>query len=148
MKKLVISLAALASVATVLPASAQTWNQGRYGGYERQYDRGDYNRGYNRNGGAQLNQQFASLASRIDSAFRRGEISRYEASRLSTDLRSFQSLRITYSRNGMSSREARSIEKRLRDLNINLERARRGENPYGGGNRRYSYDNDRYGNRW
>ena len=139
MKKVLLSIAAVAAIGAAVPAAAQTYGYNSYGGYN-QNDYGRYDRdsrGYGRYGGAaRLDQREASLAARINAAARNGEITRYEASRLIRDLGLINGLELQYRRNGMNGWEVAGINERLENLSNTLERARGGDNPYGGG--RYS----------
>ena len=107
MKKILLSLAATAALASAaLPAAAQSWDRGDRGydhGYDRAYDRGD--RG-------DLVGRLRVLDVRVDRAERVGRISGYTANNLRRQIDGLQSTAYRYSRDGMSRYERADFERR------------------------------------
>ena len=127
MKGLLISLGAVAVLATALPAAAQSWDRS-YGG-----------------GGA--------LEQRIERGIRDGSLTRREAVSLRQRLNEVQRLEWRYGRDGrISNSEARELDRRYAELERRLRFERRDDQRrgYGWNDRGYDgYRNDRgYGGGW
>src|SRR5690349_11282083 len=112
MKKLVLALAASATVAAAIPAaaSAQTWHRPAYG-----------HPVYN---GAAIEQRDANLTTRVVRAEQRGRISRYVARQLRSELRNIRYLTHSWSRDGLNHREMANLNLRLDRVQVQLQRAR------------------------
>jgi len=83
MKKILLSLAATAALASAaVPAAAQSWDRGDRG-YERSYDRGDYR-------GGDIMGRLRVLDVRVDRAERVGRISGYTANNLRRQIEGLQ----------------------------------------------------------
>ena len=104
MKKVLLSLAAVTAIAAAAPAVAQPYGVA-YG----------YNN--HRNDRVSVNERETALARRIDTAFRRGELSPYEASRLMGQLRQIEAIEHRYRRTGRGLTANERIE-----LNARLDR--------------------------
>jgi len=111
MKALILSLGAAAVLATALPASAQSWDRS----------------GFRDN----------SIEQRIDRGVRDGSLTGREARNLRDQLEQIHRLEWRYGRDGVSSREARDLDRRYAELNQKLRFERHD------GDRRYGW-NDRY----
>jgi hypothetical protein len=112
MNKLLLSLAAVATVATAMPAAAQTWTYGRVA-YEHNIP------GLNRS----INQREAVLIARIDQARARRQITRNEAQRLRTELARIEAVEHQYRRRGLTRAEYVSLNTRLDRVQVQLDRA-------------------------
>ena len=123
MKKLLLSLAAIASVGTALPAAAQTWDHNRPA-YQHNIP------GVNRS----INQREAVLLSRVNQARARRLITRNEAQRLRTELARIEAIEHQYRHRGLSRAEFNNLNARLDRVQVQLERA--------------VHDFGRYGRHW
>lgn len=131
MKKLILSLAAVASVGTALPAAAQTWDHNRpaYDQNRPTYEQGRpiYERdrlAYSRNTPAlnrAINQREAELRARIERALQRHAISRAHARRLSDELSRIEISEHQYRHRGMTRREADFLNARLDRVQAELQ---------------------------
>lgn len=133
MKKLLIGLTAVSSIAVAAPVAAQSNNQ---------------NWGYgnvNANGAAGIQNRIARLDARIDAGVQAGTISRTEARSLRQELRSLTRLERQYSRNGLTQQERADLRMRVQAFRENLRLA--GGEAYGNGQYGYQdpYDNGNYG---
>ena len=115
MKKVLLSLAAVAAVAVAVPAAAQPYGNA-YGYYKNQKN--------HRPAAASINQREANLARKIDAAYRRGQLSRVEASRLMAELRYIERTEQAYRRNGMTWRERDALNLRITRLQQRLQHVR------------------------
>jgi hypothetical protein len=127
MKKLILSLAAVASVGTALPAAAQTWDHNRPA-YDQnrptyEQDRPAYSR-YAPALNRAINQREAELRARIEVALQRHTISRAHALRLSDELRRIEVSERQYRRGGMNRREADFLNIRLDRVQAELQTVR------------------------
>ena len=130
MKKVLLSLAATAAVAVAVPAAAQPYGNA-YGYYTNQKN--------HRPAAVSINKREANLARKIDVAYQRGQLSRTEASRLMTELRSIERIEQVYRRNGVSPRERAALNLRITRLQQRLRHVR------DDGYAQYGYG---YGARW
>ena len=100
MKKLIVSLAAVASVVSVAaPAAAQSWQN--------------------------VNQRQDRIERRIDQGVRHGDLTRREAIRLRDDVRQIARLEARYRVNGLSTWERQDLDRRLDRLEAQLRFERR-----------------------
>lgn len=100
MKKLIVSLAAVASVVSVAaPAAAQSWQN--------------------------INQRQDRIERRIDQGVRHGDLTRREAIRLRDDVRQIARLEARYRVNGLSTWERQDLDRRLDRLEAQLRFERR-----------------------
>lgn len=106
MKKLIVSLAAVATVAGIAaPAAAQ---------------------GYRQNDGWQnINQRQDRIERRIDRGVRQGDLTRREAIRLHEDFRQIARLEARYRVNGLSNWERADLDRRFDRLEAQLRFERR-----------------------
>ncbi|MDP9414015.1 MAG: hypothetical protein M3Q08_07960 [Pseudomonadota bacterium] len=131
MKKILLSVAAVSTLAIAAPAAAQYSN----GGYQNQ-------NGYGQNGAygnAGVAAQLGRLQARVDAGARAGAISRQDAVQLGEQLRQLSVLERQYARGGISARERADLQVRMRDLR---QRVRFAEGRGGG----RSGQDGRYGN--
>jgi len=110
MKKILLSLAAVATVGSALPAAAQTWDHNRPT-YEHNVP--------NLNGA--LNQREAELRARIDRAVARHQISRQQARRLRMELRRIEVVEQQYRRHGLTRAEYNLLNARLDRVQAQLQ---------------------------
>ena len=115
MKKVLLSLAAVAAVAVAVPATAQPYGAA-YGYYKNQNN--------HRPAAASINQREATIARKIDAAYRRGQLSRAEATRLMAELRSSERIEQAYRRNGVNWRERDALNLRITRLQQRLQHVR------------------------
>jgi hypothetical protein len=120
MKKLLLSLAAVASVGTALPAAAQTWEHNRPA-YEHNVP------GVNR----AINQREAVLRARVDQARARRHITAVQAQTLRAELRRIEAIEHQYRRRGLSRAEYNNLNTRLDRVQAQLDRAVHNHNRYG-----------------
>lgn len=125
MKKMMLALAAVSTLAVGLPAAAQTWD-GRYDErrYDERYDNRDYDRGRyeDRWDGDRRFDVTDRLQMRIERSFRNGRITRQEYYTLRTQVTALERLEYRYMRDGVLSRwerddlrrRANFVENRLR----------------------------------
>ncbi len=113
MKKLLLAIAAVGTLAAALPAMADPYDRGGYdhGGYRDYRDRGDHGYG----GGREIGQRTREISFRIDRGVRDGSLDWREARGLRTRLDDIQRLGYRYGRDGLNGWE-RS------DLNVRLDR--------------------------
>ena len=123
MKKLLLSMAAVATLGTAMPAAAQSWTYGRVA-YEHNIP------GPNR----LINQREAVLAARIDQARARRQLTRNEAQRLRAELMRIEAVEHQYRRRGLSRAEFHNLNVRLDRVQTQLDRA--------------VHDRHRFGHRW
>jgi len=143
MKKLMISLAALTAIGAAVPAAAQSYSgYGYNGGYARY--QGSYERAPSW-GGAQVNAREARLNAIIQRAEMRGQINRYEALNLRSELGRIEVMekRARWNGNGLSSREVAEINARLDRVEQRLASIGRDAPRYG-----YGYGDQRWNGRW
>jgi hypothetical protein len=96
MKKILLSVAAVASLAVALPAMAQPYGGG--GRHEANYN---------------INQRQAEIARRIDRGQRDGSLSLREARRMRVELSRIESLEHRYRRAGLQGWERADLDRRL-----------------------------------
>lgn len=120
MKKTLAAVLAVASVAAVAaPAIAQPY--GRAYGYDRDYER-RYDDRYERTfSAAHQRNRVRSLDQRIDSLYRRGDLSRGEAAGLSAQLDRFAHAVESYGRNGLTVRENAILNDRYMAIEVRLQ---------------------------
>jgi len=119
MKRILISLAALATVAAPLAAHAAPWQS--------------------------VNQRQAKLEQRIDQGVRSGQITRPEAARLRGEFRSISRLEVSYRRsNGLSMRERNDLDARFDRLSRQIKAERHDRDDRDG---RHDRDDRRDGHR-
>ena len=144
MKKILLSIAAAASVAAAVPAMAQSWDRGH--GYEGgpTYDRGDaYGRGgYDRGAGyGDINQRIREITFRIERGTRDGSLDWRESRMLRGQLAGVQNLERRYGWDGLDGRERADLNARLDRLSYQV-RGQRHDRDYGSG---YGDDRGGYG---
>jgi len=156
MNKLMISLAAVAAIGAAVPAAAQSYggygynggysHNGGYDGYNGGYDRyqGSYERGSSW-GGGQVNAREAQLSAQIQRAEMRGQLDRYDALNLRTELGRIELIekRYRWSGQGLSSREVAEINARLDRVEQRVASVSRYAPRYG-----YGYGDQRWNGRW
>jgi hypothetical protein len=124
MKKILLSMAAVATLAVAAsPAAAQSYDRGRY----------DNDRGYD----AQMHDRYdgraGELAQRIDRSLRTGQISQREAWRLRGDLREARMIERAYWRDGrLNHWERVQLDRRYDEVAMGL-RHERNDRDYGAG---------------
>jgi hypothetical protein len=111
MRKLLISAALVTAAAVTAPASAQ------YRDYDRQ--------GYGFNHGAQIPQQLAQIADRIERARERRLISRNEARQLMNQVERIDDRYDDYRRGGLTRWEHQDLQQRIQNLRQRLRWERR-----------------------
>lgn len=118
MKRVILSMAAVAALATALPAAAQGYN----GGYN---DRGFNGQGFGGQGfgangwGDRFNDDRIEM--RINQGLRDGSLTRNEARGLRMQLRDARQVERMYIRDGrITGREARDLDRRYAALNMRL----------------------------
>ncbi len=123
MKKILLSVAALASLAAAVPAMAQP-----YGDYNRGYDNGyqhyGYDRGYN-DRAFNIDARQRQLAMLIDRGRRDGSISWIEARQLRNELARIEYLEQRYRVNGLNGWERADLDRRLDRLALQIRAERR-----------------------
>lgn len=124
MKRLLLSLAAVATVGTALPAAAQTWD------HRPAYEHEHNVRGLNR----LINQREANLLARVEHARARRLITRGEAAHLRAELRRIEMVEHQYRRRGLTRAEFNNLNLRLDRVQVQLDRA--------------IHDFDDFGRRW
>lgn len=137
MKKVLLSLAALAAVTTALPAAAQGYGRGYDNGYDqRGYDQRGYNqRGYDQRGWTPVEVRLERLHERIQRGVESGRLTRREAQGLRAEFRDLVQRERAYSRNGLTWQERADLEARFDRLSARIRFERRdGEDR---GDRRY-----------
>ena len=145
MNKLMISLAAITAIGAAVPAAAQSYNgYGHNGGYAR-YE-GSYDRGSSMSG-AQVNAREARLSAMLLRAESRGQLSRYEALNLRTELGRVEVIEKRYRWNGhgLTSREMAEVNDRLNRVEQRLAMLANNDSRYGYG---YGYGDQRWNSRW
>jgi hypothetical protein len=130
MKKLLIAMTAVSTVAMAAPAAAQWSNQG--------------NVNANANAGIGIDNRIARLEARIQAGVQNGSIDRTEARNLRMQLRELRRVERQYSRNGLTQQERADLQMRVRTFRDQLRLADGGGNGYGYGNN--GYGNGGYGN--
>lgn len=146
MKKILLSMAALSTLAIAAPAVAQTSNSGYQNRSDNYQNRNDnyQNRsnGYRNQDHGYTNGNISAridrLQARIQAGVQTGAISRPQAVRLREQLRQLTRLERQYSVNGLTGRERSVLQQRLNGLRQQIRLADRG------GNGRWDAD-DRYG---
>jgi hypothetical protein len=122
MKKLLLSLLALPAATFALEASAQS--------------------GYGAQANVGMNNRIANLEARVDAGIQVGVIDRNEARTLRRQLNELRRLEMSYSQNGLTSSERRTLQQRIRSVRDQVRMA--------GGTgwaRNYGWnDDDMYGN--
>jgi len=115
MKKLMISLAALAAIGSAVPAAAQSW-----GGYGNGYG---YGYGYSRTNDdyARMNARFFSVSRRIDTAENHGQITTAQANRLRSELRNIALEATQFGRDGLDGRENARVIARLQRVSERMD---------------------------
>jgi hypothetical protein len=131
MKKLLLSLAAIATVAAAAPAMAQPYDGGGYGG-----GRGGYDRGGPRNDGdyGNFQRRIERAEYRLQRGIQNGGITRREARVLRGELAQIRMLESRYDNDGYNRWERQQLEVRLDRLERRLSYERR--------------DDDRRDGRW
>ncbi|WP_240606372.1 hypothetical protein [Phenylobacterium kunshanense] len=126
MKKTLFTALAAATALTAVGGAATAQP---YGGADR-YDRdGRYEQRWERN---HINQRQAHIDRMIDVGFRRGDLTRQEASRLHDQARDIARLEARYRYNGLTSWERSDLDRRLDGLESRLSRELR-DRQYGYG---------------
>jgi hypothetical protein len=135
MKKVLLSLAAVASVAAAVPAMAQPFGHGPDRVIDVAYGRFDNN----------INQRQRDIAIRIDRGQRDGSLNWREARMLKGQLAQVASLEQRYRIGGLNGWERADLNQRLDRLSAQV-RSNRHDGEYGGG---YGHgrDHDGYGRR-
>lgn len=127
MKKLMITVAAMAALGAAVPASAQ-FGGPNYGGP---------NRGWDQNArGPNFDNRIDQLESMIQRGVQRGSLTQNEARKLRDDVRSLHQLDRQYRRAGYSWSERDRMDRRIDNLRDKIERNMRD------GERRYGRDRD------
>lgn len=149
MKKLMISLAAVAAIGAAVPAAAQSYgyNGGYNGGYGHNagYDRynndnyGGYGADYGR-GDDGVNQREAQIARELRRADVRGQIDHRLYTQLSLQLGHVEMIERHYRARGFDPREVADIHARLDQVEANVSSALSNSSRYG-----YGYGDQRYG---
>jgi hypothetical protein len=146
MTKVLLSIAAVATLAAAVPAMAQPFDPGHgygpgYGpGYGRAYDV-DYGRGY-----GDINRREREIAFRIERGQRDGSMNWREARRMRWQLARIEDLEQRYRFDGLSGWERADLNRRLDRLSFQLH-AERHDGDSGSGSGRGWGDHDRDG-RW
>jgi hypothetical protein len=138
MKKVLLSVAAVATLAAAVPAMAQPYDPGF--GYGRGYDAA-YTRGF-----GDINQREREIAFRIQRGQRDGSLNWREARMLRSQLARIEDLEQRYRFDGLNGWESADLNRRLDRLNFQLRTQRR-DGDYGAGYGRGWGDHDRDG-RW
>jgi hypothetical protein len=109
MKKMIMAVAAVATLAAALPAAAQPYT----GGHDRGGYGGGYGGGYSdgRDGG--INERQQRLSWRINQAERSGDLSHWEARRLRENLWTIKRLEARYRYGGLNRWEHNDLDQRL-----------------------------------
>lgn len=100
MKKILLTLAAIPAATFAIEASAQT--------------------NANAGGAVAIETRIANLEARFDAAMRAGVLTREEQLAISTQLSQLRSLERQYARNGLTSRERRTLQQRIRNVRDQL----------------------------
>jgi hypothetical protein len=132
MKKLLIAMTAVSTLAMAAPAAAQWANQG--------------NVNANANAGVGVDNRIARLEARIQAGVQNGSIDRSEARNLRMQLRELRRVERQYSRDGLNQQERADLQMRLRTFRDQLRLADGGGTGYGYGNGGYGSGNGGYGN--
>jgi hypothetical protein len=114
-KMLMIPVLAAATVSVALPAAAQSYRHAP--AYEQ-----------NHGGWQSVSQRKVNLDRRIDQGVRTGQLSRREATRLTSELNSLVRLERTYMRNGLNQRERLELNRRYDALSAKVRYERRDHN--------------------
>jgi Ni/Co efflux regulator RcnB len=109
MKKILVSVLAVSTIAAAVPAAAQ---------------------GYG-NGWQNINQRQANLDRRIDQGIRNGQLTRGEAVRLRAEFRDIARLEARYRRGGLSNWERSDLDRRFDALSARVRWERRDNQDYG-----------------
>lgn len=109
MRKVLLSLAAIAAVSAALPAAAQTYNQGYY-----------TNRSW-----TPIEVRLERLQDRIQRGVQSGRLTRPEAERIRVEFRDLVQRERGYSRNGLSWQERADLDTRFDRLNARISFERR-----------------------
>jgi hypothetical protein len=132
MNKILLSMAAVGSIAVAAPAASQTWSNANAGG------------------GMGISNRIAQLDARIQAGIQSGEINRTEARSLRMQIRQLRELERQYSYNGLTQSERQDLQQRLRMLRQDVRIADAGrfdrDERYGSWNDPY-YNNDGYSGR-
>lgn len=136
MKKILLSAAALAALASATPASAQLGDiiQGEI---LRQAIGGLI--------GDKSSSRSGQLDTRIRQAYERGEISQQEANSLHSEYLQLRSLERDYRRNGLNREERYDLQRRTQRLEERIQSARYDRDDDYGRDGRWDRDDDRYG---
>ena len=137
MKKVLLSLAAVAAVSAALPAAAQPYGHA-YG--QRGYDQ----RGYDQRSWTPIEVRLERLHDRIQRGVQNGRLTRREAQGLRMEFRDLVQRERVYGRDGLSWQERADLEARFDRLSARIRWERRDDD------RRYSRDDrddDRYDRR-
>lgn len=118
MKKVLLSIAAVATLAAAVPAMAQPMDYGRHRGYENN-----------------INQRERDIAFRIERGQRDGSLTWREARRLRIELARIENLEQRYRFGGLNGWERADLNARLDRLSYQV-RGERHDRDYGWGNRR------------
>jgi len=122
-KILVSALIAGASLAAVVPASAQNYSQPRY---DDRYDRGDrYDHNQYRGNANAIARQIQQLQHRVERTDSRGRISEREAAGLRRAVYDLNRQFRDYNRNGLTQRETRILQDRIAQVRSRLQYERR-----------------------
>jgi hypothetical protein len=132
MRKLLIAMTAVSTLAVAAPAAAQ-WN-----------NQNNVNANANVNGG--IDSRIARLDARIQAGVQSGAIDRTEARNLRMQLRELTRLDRQYSRNGYTQQERADLQTRVRTFRDQLRLADGGGTGYGYGYGNQGYGNQGYGN--
>ena len=115
MKKVLLTVAAAATLATALPAAAQSYGPQRHG----------------YGGWTPIEQRIDRLDNRIDRGVERGAITRREAFVLRTQLRDLVRLSRHYARDGLNRWEREDLDRRFDGLSARIRFERRDDDRRG-----------------
>ena len=121
MKKILIGIAAIATLGATAPAAAQY-------------------RAYNDNG---IENRIGQLQNRLQAGVQRGTITRGEAVQLRERLRQLRQIERQFSRNGLTRGERDNLQQRIRNLQQQIKYAERNGNDRFDRDGRYDRDDDR-----
>ena len=114
MKKVILSLAAVAALAAALPAAAQPYGNA-YG----------HQRGYDQRAWTPIEVRLERLQDRIQRGVERGQLTRREAQAIRYEFRDLVQRERAYSRNGLTWQERADLDARFERLNARVRWERR-----------------------
>ncbi|HEX9947626.1 MAG TPA: hypothetical protein VGA98_08805 [Allosphingosinicella sp.] len=121
MNKILLSIAAIGTLAAAAPAASQAWTNSNAGG------------------GVGIANRIAQLDARLQAGIQAGEINRAEARSLRMQLRDLRQLERQYSYNGLTQSERQDLQQRLRTLRQDIRLADNGRFDR---DNRYSWQDD------